>query len=179
MAKRKTTLKKKVSKRQTRKFSKKGGKKGGRKSMKKPASKQRKIKLGGQGNMEDEITKIKKKLEACNQYKKLPEFVYEHTILKTKNGGRDYIKHNFFVTARDDDLVISMKPDNIFGGKTEEIILKPESEGGSTYNLTIENARAILKFLRTISKDDLAVNAFMKNVTDAFKLDNDSLYKDP
>ena len=44
MAKRQSTLKKKVSKRQTRKFSKKGG----RKSMKKPASKQRKIKLGGQ-----------------------------------------------------------------------------------------------------------------------------------
>ena len=43
MVKRKSTLKKKVSKRQTRKFSKKGG----RKSMKKPARKQQKIK-GGQ-----------------------------------------------------------------------------------------------------------------------------------
>ena len=44
MTKRQSTLKNKVSKRQTQKFSKKGG----RKSMKKPASKQRKIKLGGQ-----------------------------------------------------------------------------------------------------------------------------------
>ena len=174
MAKRKSTLKKKVSKRQTRKFSKKGGKKGGRKSMKKPASKQRKIKLGGQGNMEDEITKIKKTLEDCNQYKKKPDFVVGNTILKTKNGDRDYIIYNFRVTARNDDLVISMKPDYIFGGKTEEIILKPvqDSESGSTYNLTIENARDMKNFLNTISNDDSAVNAFMKNVTDAFKLDS-------
>ena len=175
MAKRKSTLKKKVSKRQTRKFSKKGGKKGGRKSMKKPASKQRKLKRGGQGNMEDEITKIKKTLERCNQYNdKKPDFVVGNTILKTKNGDRDYIIYNFRVTARNDDLVISMKPDYIFGGKTEEIILKPvqDSESGSTYNLTIENARDMKNFLNTISNDDSAVNAFMKNVTDAFKLDS-------
>ena len=60
MTKRQSTLKKKISKRQTRKFSKKGG----RKSMKKPASKQRKIKLGGQpynAKATESVEKAKKK----------------------------------------------------------------------------------------------------------------------
>ena len=173
MAKRQSTLKKKVSKRQTRKFSKKGGKKGGRKSMKKPASKQRKIKLGGQGKIhriveaylneikenewisrdmtedeaaniannrvtQDQVTNylkenvnsmvadiiikdIKQKLKASNQDN-------GNTLLKTKNRGRDYIESNFHVTTHKDGLVISMQPDNIFGGKTEKTILKPETK---------------------------------------------------
>ena len=192
MAKRQSTLKKKVSKRQTRKFSKKGG----RKSMKKPASKQRKIKLGGQPFSEyltEQDKAIKKSTVFQKQLKKVnteeSKRIYGHLSQLNQDSASylhyikmgkkwNFIDWKFKVQANrlsPDYPWLNLVMSGIGKVKTIEIKASDNGVGGLYYTLDANHINKIEGFLREQPTDYLKgdVDVFINNVKDKFEVPSD------